>query len=329
MARILRTAPPLALLALSATLVGTGCVGLSGANVQVVLADGEAPAFAEDAALILDELEAWRGLPFLEDLVVEIVPASEVSDEKLNGWYESSTKRLVVVEGKSDAMGRGTLLHEMFHALQDQHFDLGRLHAEVEPLGPDAQRALQALIEGEAMLAVSELMDYDFERHAHLPETGPIDPARFAKIFHYGAGLRFVRAVRDAGGWDAVDGAFHAPPRTTAEIYHAERFLDPKLTLDTSGMPAEGTIGRAAPRGEFELRLFLAGSEELRPRAAEIADHLVIELGWRTAEESVWRLHFDDTEAVNAIIGAADSLGARLVSAVGSTGGIVTVYSKD
>ncbi len=309
-----------------AMLVGwTGCASRPAPGVTVALADGEAPAFAADADAILAELEAWRGLRFREDLVVELVPASEAG-EKLNGWYESRTKRLVVVEGKSERMGRGVLLHEMFHALQDQHFDLARLHAEVEPLGADAQRALRALIEGEAMLAVSEIMDYDFERHAHLAKEGPIDAARFEKIFHYGYGLRFVRALRDAGGWEAVDAAFASPPRTTAEIFDPSRYLDPEPAVDQPGLPPEGAVGPAAPRGEFEVRLFLARSETLRPRVDELAGHLVSELAWSTGAETAWRLCFDDPRVAEAIRAESDALGARLVAASGPPGGIVTAY---
>ena len=316
-------------LALFLILSGTGCMSTSGAEVRVVLAEGEAPEFAADASSILDELEAWRGLPFLEDLRVEILPASEVSDKKLNGWYEWSTKRLVVVEGKSTAMGRGVLLHEMFHALQDQHFNLWRHHAEVAPLGLDAQRALGALIEGEAMLAVSEILDYDFERHAHLPEEGAIDAERFEKLFHYGSGLRFVRALRAAGGWEAVDAAYADPPRTTAKIYHPERYLDPEPPLDTAAIPSEGAVDLAAPRGEFELHLFLARSETLRPRVAELAAHVVSDLAWSTGDETVWQLKFDDLDAVNDIVQAADSLGAHLVVTVTPSGGMITCTLED
>ena len=224
-----------------------------------------------------------------------------------------------MIENDNEAMGRGTMLHEMFHALQDQHFDLARLHAEVEPLGTDAQRALRALIEGEAMLAVSEIMSYDFEQHAHLPESGPVDPERFEKIFHYGSGLRFVRALRDAGGWARVDAAFAAPARTTAEIFHPERYLDPPVTLDVPPYPppggAETSVG-----GEFEVRLFLAGSEALRPRLDELGGALVSDLRWKTADETVWMMTFSDPDAVQAVNLEGKALGARSIDGIGPNG---------
>jgi len=292
---------------------------------HVVLEGGDTPEFAADADAILAELEAWRGLRFREDLVVSIVPQSEVEDERLNGWYESSTKRLVVVEGKTDRMSRGTLLHEMFHALQDQHFDLARLHAEADPLGEDARRALRALIEGEAMLAVSELMNYDFEQHAHLPETGPIDVERFEKIFHYGAGLRYARALREAGGWERVDAAFADPPRTTAEVLHLER-LEPGYVASSETPELPPSDDAAFPRGQYAVALFLAKPEATRARSAEAAMHVLAEEAWTERGELVWRLLFDEADAARLAIEAAKAQGGRTLSAIGEHGGLVTLY---
>jgi hypothetical protein len=225
-------------------------------------------------------------------------------------------------------MGRGVLLHEMFHALQDQHFDLARLHAEVEPLGADAQRALRALIEGEAMLAVSEIMSYDFEQHAHLPETGPIDPERFEKIFHYGSGLRYVRALRDAGGWARVDAAFAAPPRTTMEIFHLERLAPDYLAPHERRVhPPPNVV--MAPRGQYEVLLFLSRPESTRARAAEAAQHVLLEQAWRADGELVWKMLFDDPAAAQLAIDAAQAQGGRALSAIESRGGFVTLYLKD
>jgi hypothetical protein len=70
------------------------------------------------------------------------------------------------------------------------------------------------------MLAVIELMDYDFEKVAGIADQAEIDPEETDR-FRYGAGSRYVRALRDkCGGWKAVDRAFRKPPRTTEEIQH-------------------------------------------------------------------------------------------------------------
>ncbi|MEM6926410.1 MAG: insulinase family protein, partial [Myxococcota bacterium] len=146
------------------------------------------PAWVSEANAVMAQLEDWRQLPFVSDLVLEL---STELQPGLAGFYASDTGRLVVGLGNSERFNQGTMLHEMFHALQDQHFDLSALHDRAGA-DVDAQRALSALIEGEAMLAVSELMDYDFLAHATIPADGPLDEGRFERIFRYGDGLRFV-----------------------------------------------------------------------------------------------------------------------------------------
>ena len=115
------------------------------------------------------------------------------------------------------------MLHEMFHALQDQQYDLMAVHLSGETV--DEDRAIGAIIEGEAMLAVQEIMDYDFSQHTGIPLEGLLDEERFEKIFHYGDGLQFVLAVREALGWEGVSEVFAHPPSSSAEVFHPERYL--------------------------------------------------------------------------------------------------------
>lgn len=254
------------------------------------------------------ELEEWRGLRFVAPVVPDFVaPGSdELEDDKHGGWYEPASGRLVVVLGKSNGFTRGAQLHELFHALQDQTWDLSVLDDEASATS-DSARALQGLIEGEAMLAVSELMHYDFEQHAQIPATGEVERARFEKLFQYGTGLRFVRALRErsGGGWRAVNRAWGSPPRTSAELYHPERYPAPvPEALDELALPelGEGAVVRAEDAlGEFELRWLLVAEESTRALADDLGAALVSD---RRAELDLdggahrerWDLRFD-TEA--------------------------------
>ena len=251
------------------------------------------------------ELEAWRGLRFLRPVEPEFVDQAE--DEKLGGWYEPESGRLVVVMGKGTQFSRGTQLHELFHALQDQAWDLSHLHEQA--MSSDETRALQGLIEGEAMLAVSEIMNYDFEQHAKLPETGPIERARFDKLFHYGTGQRFVRARRgqDPGGWAAVNRTWGRPPRTTAELYHPERALPEPV--DWSQRPLEGELLSQDQLGELELRWWLVRDESLRSLADELGScwrgdrRVLLRLADGSREER-WELCLSSAEMAERLLGA-------------------------
>jgi len=290
---------------------------LPASGKRVVGSKGLAPDFAAEADSVMASIETWRGLPFLSDLVIEFVPESE-AEEKLAGWYEPDTDRLVVVQSDNARFARGTMLHEMVHALQDQHFDLSAVHLTAEDA--DGDRALAGLIEGEAMLAVSEIMDYDFERHAVIPPTGELDEVRFAKVFHYGAGLRFVRALRDAGGWAQVDRAYSHPPTGSAQIYHADRYLAGVVARPPSAAlldePSSWQPDSERLTGEFALRIVLSRDVATRGRAVAIAAGLVGDARFvRTdavegsdAATRVWLLSFADEPGAAAFLQAAGEL---------------------
>ncbi|MCA8926123.1 MAG: hypothetical protein KDD82_30230, partial [Planctomycetes bacterium] len=278
-------------------------------SFKVVGTTGEAaPAFAAEGTEIMRELERWRGLPFTSDLVVEF---REPTEDGPAGWYEPDTKRLVVTLKGSARFGRGTMLHEMFHALQDQQFDLLAAHAKVEG-DADAERALQAVIEGEAMLAVQELMDYDFAQHTKLPAEGALNEDRFEKVFHYGQGLQFVLAVRSAKGWDGVGELFRAPPRATSLILHPERYLEGGAAPPAVAPPAlgdEGEVLERATQGAQALRLFLARSPATRGAADALAASLQADERLRTrtsaGEAHAWAFTFASPEAALDFAAAA------------------------
>ena len=281
-----------------------------------------APGFADEANAVLADLEEWRGLAFTDDLVVEFVRKEDAYAEDLNGWYEPDTKRLVVVENENAVMGRGTMLHEMFHALQDQRFDLLKLHVDAEDRtdSAEADRALRGIIEGEAMLAVAELMDYDFAQHTALPMEGELDEARFEKVFHYGAGLTFIQALRDAGGWAQVDRAFRSPPTNTAHILHPDRYLAGWVPEDLSTLSSPECSCDEEPRGsrvlgEFGLSIFLARDEQTRPDSARIAARLSGDLCYTVHDDKTgqdrwaWYLSFHDELAAADFLLATEALG--------------------
>lgn len=292
---------------------------------------GDVPPWADTAAAVMAELENWRGLPFTEAVQVTFQPQT---DPNLNGWYNSATKELVVTVGESHQLGRGVLLHELFHALQDQSYGLLQLHLESQGQ-PDYDKAVTAMIEGEAMLAVSELLNYDFLAHARLPVEGPISEDRFEKIFLYGAGLKFISAVREAGGWQAVTSAFQDPPRATALILDPERYLAGERDLPEVAIPLQSgeSLQNTSIKGEYEVQLLLARSPETRPLLDQLSDRYEADtVGFITGADGVsfhrWVLEFDSPEIAAALAeGVATALESEGVPlrAIAAVDNILTV----
>ena len=161
-----------------------------------------------------------RGLDFKSPVVAKVIPRPAKAAKNIQGYYSIKDKRLFLYDDVSSAYERGVLIHEMVHALQDQHFGLAKLHQE--SFGSDAELALAALIEGDATFTMIELLKKDQPRVAAMLDA-PLDKAKnLQNAFLYAQGARYVKALKERGGWKAVDAAFRFPPETTAAILHPE-----------------------------------------------------------------------------------------------------------
>src|SRR5688572_18531502 len=79
--------------------------------------------------------------------------AGTIFGEEVAGFYDDEKKRMTLVAGSGEGTeGEITLAHELTHALEDQHFDLG-LKGGLD----DHRTARSALIEGTATVA---MVDY-------------------------------------------------------------------------------------------------------------------------------------------------------------------------
>jgi hypothetical protein len=180
--------------------------------------------------------------------------------------YDRPRVRSEVIELLDALLGRDLTFgeiaaHELVHALQDQHFGLeGRGDEEANQ---DAALAHRALAEGDAFLVGFELglggllstpEGFLAFARAHAPDLGEQVPAYLQERFKfpYLDGAAFVLALKaSAPGFEAVDAAHRAPPRSTEEILHPERYLsggDPPRRLSLAEV-------------EQELRLDDAGLE--------------------------------------------------------------------
>ncbi len=194
--------------------------------------------------------------------------------EQVAGFYDGDTQEMVVPAAPDGftPLQEITVLHELVHALTDQHFDFNDDYQTLidDGTGDDAS-AFQALIEGdatrsqfvfmegmsplEAVQAATEALSYD----SSVLETVPAW-MRADLMFPYKQGLTFVDAIVSAGGLAAVDDAYQAPPETTEQILDVakyERREQPRdlalLTVELDGWD----LHDEATFGEWGWRLIL------------------------------------------------------------------------
>jgi hypothetical protein len=192
-------------------------------------------------------------------------PSGELDPATVAGFYDTRTKQLVVRGPELTPFVRQVLVHELTHALDDQHFELNPLLFD-----QDAALAFEALVEGDAVIVEARYLASlpEAERRAAAAEedatfgAGAGAVPRVAAelgVFPYRDGPRFVDALLAAGGTGQVDGAFRMRPASTSEVLHPERFLDGPGRAGVTAVKPDGPALGDGVLGELILRLALAG----------------------------------------------------------------------
>ena len=165
------------------------------------------------------------------------------------------------------------MVHELMHALQDQHFGLSEKEKALMR-DTDANLAYHAVLEGEAVLVmVAHMlkkngvdMDEVVKDDAMLGMISsaaaaeqmidPSTPRYFGDMlkFPYLEGLKFVVAAYRRGGWAEIDKVHANPPRTTREVLHPEEYFN--RTFKPRAFDAAKPAGAIAAEhlGEFHWR---------------------------------------------------------------------------
>jgi len=167
------------------------------------------------------EITAVRGLPFKTPVLARTIARPKDVAPGAQGYYSTKDKTLFVYDDIKDNYREGVLIHEMVHALQDQHFDLGKLKNDA--VGRDGQLALEALIEGDATYTMIEVLKERQPRAGEILNAALEKAKDLERAFIYSQGARYVKSVKEKGGWKAVDSVYRFPPRSTASILHLQR----------------------------------------------------------------------------------------------------------
>jgi hypothetical protein len=215
----------------------------------------------------------------------------DLLDTLVGAFYNIEDERIVVpIEDPSDELPvdmRVTLVHELVHALQDQHFDLDRdFDEETVEEGHDpaaASAGFSALVEGDAVRIevtyafslpddeLEELIGIEADRFSELEADVAEFPAiLFAFILApYELGRPLVEIVTLDGGNEAVDRAFEEPPWTGKHVLDPMTYLagEPAVELAPPAPPADA--GEPIDEGQLgALDIYLILAERIDPLVA-------------------------------------------------------------
>ena len=208
-----------------------------------------------------------------------------IDDTTTTGFYDPDTKKLSVRgDDLTDTDVKLTIVHELTHALQDQHFNLNRLDAEVRDSGESF--AEDALIEGDATTvendyfftlpqqeqdAYNDAFDDASGDTAAAGDSAPVPDDADAAIADapvlaaydsapYDYGSQFVTFVIDDRGTEAVDRLFRTLPRSEEQVIDpvATHWREQPLAVATPKLvTGEKAVGDPDVWGAYSLYMML------------------------------------------------------------------------
>jgi hypothetical protein len=160
---------------------------------------------------------------------------NELAGDGIIGLYDHERERVFVRGTTLDDQRKSTLVHELTHALQDQHFDIGAYIDEDRTSGESA--AYRAVVEADASnveeawrktlpAAAQESLD-KAEAADQAPDFKGVPPVFIELMaFPYVFGPDFVEAVVDRNGATGRNRLFTEPPTTEEHIVLPESYLN-------------------------------------------------------------------------------------------------------
>jgi hypothetical protein len=200
-------------------------------------------------------------------------------ESQVGGFYDPDTDSFSLMETLPRGLTKIVLAHELGHALDDQLFDID---GTLERLGDDtdATLAYHAVVEGSGtavmtqwMLNAKESIDLasitasEMEKMTSM--AGAPDWLWKPMMASYTVGNAFLAKTESwmSAGAKPLDPAalrtaFEAPPRSTEQVLHPDKYWDPEqldepraVTFDTAKLAAGWKVLRADTLGEVPLAI--------------------------------------------------------------------------
>ncbi|MBI2920480.1 MAG: hypothetical protein HYY18_05290 [Planctomycetes bacterium] len=218
----------------------------------------------------------------------------ELLADSIGGYYDPKTKQLYLIRrtGGGNNQLNETMkqmygmdwdtmatIHELTHALQDQHFDLQSIPTDMEG-NDDLVTAMQCLFEGEANYVMYENV---FAKRGTSLRTLPSlrmflaggvsgspkmnaapEILKRGLAFPYMEGMVFVHAVLKKGAaWETVEEMYTKLPLSTEQILHPEKYLEKDYPQEVKLPDLGAVLGKGWERveenalGELNIQIVL------------------------------------------------------------------------
>jgi len=249
----------------------------------------------------------------------------DLMTEQAAAFYDYRKKKMVLLDSSQGMLQDLALIHELAHALADQHFNLEKFLRKAGA-NDDGALARMAVMEGQATWLMSEFTaknmgqsllgsDSMVEMMSKMAGGGgsgfPVFESvplylRESLVFPYAKGMLFQHKVLAKSGKQGFAEVFRRPPQTTREILHPEIYFA-KATAEAPRLPdlarpkewkqlSEGTVG------EFDHKILLRQYAKEYESLAE---------AWRGGTYQLWEAKKDKRVALAYATSWEDEAAAR------------------
>lgn len=204
---------------------------------DVELAERVRESIAEEAEGIDADEALYQLLGLLSTDTDLLALYTDLYGEQVAGYYDGDEGELVIPSNESlSPLQRATLVHELTHALTDQHFAMNDAYETlIDAEDFDAAAAYLSVIEGDATLTEvlyiqdlppsdqQELISESLEADSSVFDTTPSFISD-SLIFPYQEGFGFTQRLFQLGGFDEIGRAYLKPPQSTEQIIEPRDF---------------------------------------------------------------------------------------------------------
>lgn len=179
------------------------------------------------------ENQIWEGLFVTGEQADAARQQTTLMQDRVAGFYLPGKNRVYVISNGKGRIDNATLIHELTHAMQDQHGSLSS--SQLQSNSMDERRGHDGLTEGEATYVEKRYANrcgksWQCVGKVHIARKrtpysgGKLPPYNLAMqvalIQPYSDGPAYVASKFDSGGWSAVDEQYRNPPNSSKAVIH-------------------------------------------------------------------------------------------------------------
>lgn len=239
--------------------------------------------------------QVWEALFIVGEETNAQQTLQATSGAAVAGFYDPQDDEIKILTPtpSQPVIDNATLIHELTHALQDQHFNISRAkyHGDTQ----DEQLAIDGLVEGEAAYiqqlyvqrcgvawscvdtparSVQNRNGEGQNRSGGQPNLGVL----LVLLQPQSDGPVYIDHLVEQGGWDAVTEAFEQPPNSSEQIIHTTDERPTSISFhDTAtngwklfpnqGSNGSDTVGEASIYTMFWYQARTSGAQTINPRS--------------------------------------------------------------